>query len=85
MQGLTSWTNADASMATFSVKEFEAFLPGGTTTLGQPWYIVESRFGKGGMMYTALNLHVCRLSFSASGLGVSGGGGGGGACFFPPP
>ena len=63
MQGLTSWTSAAASMATFSVKEFEAFLPGvKPTALGQPWYIVESRFGKGGMMYAALNVRVRRLS-----------------------
>ncbi|CAH3171495.1 unnamed protein product [Porites evermanni] len=50
LEGLKSWTSASASMATFPVNRFVAFLPHGTQSpnLGQPWFIVESRIDKMG-------------------------------------
>lgn len=52
MEGLVSWTKASVPIATFSMKEFEAFLPvpdqSLKLSLAQPWYIVESRFEKYG-------------------------------------
>lgn len=50
LEGLKSWTSASASMATFPVNRFVAFLPYGTQSpnLGQPWFIVESRIDKMG-------------------------------------
>ena len=57
MEGLVSWTKASVPIATFSMKEFEAFLPvpdqSLKLSLAQPWYIVESRFEKYGK-YTIL-------------------------------
>ena len=52
LQGLKSWTSASASMATFPVNAFVAFLPSRTPSpkLGQPWFIVESRIDKMGKM-----------------------------------
>lgn len=61
MQGLKSWTMAHVPSATFSMKEFKAFLPAPDQTLNllqaQPWYILEPRVEKDGR-YTTLLL-VC--------------------------
>lgn len=58
MQGLKSWTKANVPSATFSVKEFKAFLPAPDQTLNllqaQPWYILESRVEKNGRYTTLL-------------------------------
>lgn len=52
MQGLKSWTMAHVPSATFSMKEFKAFLPAPDQTLNllqaQPWYILEARVEKDG-------------------------------------
>ena len=52
MQGLKSWKVAHVPSATFSMKEFKAFLPAPDQTSNllqaQPWYILEPRVEKDG-------------------------------------
>ena len=58
MQGLKSWKMAHVPSATFSMKEFKAFLPApdqpSNLLQAQPWYILEPRVEKDGRYTTLL-------------------------------